>query len=206
MHITFQNQFSEYFELRAGVPQGSVLAPTPFILYTNDLPDPVQRMSLTLQYADDVTQLISAQSHTLLHRHAQQELDRVTVWEHKWRIQANANKCHITHFPSSHRAQHIRFDSYTYTFPPRFVPVSNTNKVLAVNYDNILHIHHHINQKAAYAQACLRQSYRFRSSSTKMRLYLYKTLVLPHLTYSPLTLSLAYTTNTIHHQVYVTPR
>ena len=170
-----------------------MLAPTLFILYTNDLPDPLHPMSLTLQYADDVTQLITANNYSLLHRHIQQELDRVTVWEHRWRIKANTSKCHITYFPSSHRTQPVKLDSYT--TPTSYIPVANTNKVLGVNYDSILHIHLHIRTKAAYANTCLKQLYRFRTATPKMKLHLYKTLVLPHLTHSPLTLSLAYTTN-----------
>ena len=169
------------------------LAPTLYLLYTNDLRDPIRPLSLTLQYADDVTQLISANNYYLLYRHTQQELDRVTVWQHKWRIQANTNKCHITYFPCAHRAQPVRLD--TYTTPARYIPVSNTSKVLGVTYDNILHIHYHTQQKAACAHTCLKQLYRFHSTSPKMKLHLYKTLVVPHLTYSPLTPSLAYTTN-----------
>ena len=163
-------------------PLAAPLAPTLYLLYTNDLRDPIRPLSLTLQYADDVTQLISANNYYLLYRHTQQELDRVTVWQHKWRIQANTNKCHITYFPCAHRAQPVRLD--TYTTPARYIPVSNTSKVLGVTYDNILHIHYHTQQKAACAHTCLKQLYRFHSTSPKIKLHLYKTLVVPHLTYT----------------------
>ena len=193
MRIKFKNYFSNHFSLGAGVPQGSVLAPTLFILYTNDLPDPVHPLSLTIQYADDVTQLISAPTYNTLARLAQQELDRVTEWEHKWRIQANKNKSHTTYFPHTIRHTPLQLDSFTQ--PPHQIPTTRTNRVLGLNYDSALHIHRHIEQKVAIAQTNLRQLYRFRYASHKTKLHLYKTLVLPHLTYSPLTLTLAYPTN-----------
>ena len=124
LRIKFQNCFSDYFELRAGVPQGSVLAPTLFILYTNDLPDPIRPLSLILQYADDTTQLVSARTNRNLDIHIQQELDRVTEWEHRWRIQVNKNKTHITYFPPTRRDTNIQID--TFTVPPHYTYLSLT--------------------------------------------------------------------------------
>ncbi|ROT64687.1 RNA-directed DNA polymerase from mobile element jockey [Penaeus vannamei] len=44
--------------LRSGVPQGSVLSPTLYILYTANLPQPTPHSNY-FSYADDVTQIIS---------------------------------------------------------------------------------------------------------------------------------------------------
>lgn len=46
------------FPLSAGVPQGSSISPTLYTIYTNDLPESVHGC-LNLQYADDITQIIT---------------------------------------------------------------------------------------------------------------------------------------------------
>ena len=47
-------QHSNVANVRCGIPQGSVLGPTLFVLYTNDLPSSVSSASVYM-YADDTT-------------------------------------------------------------------------------------------------------------------------------------------------------
>lgn len=55
--LTKQTQ-SELEVITRGVPQGSVLGPVLFILYTNDFPHYMQNFSSTLMYADDTMLLL----------------------------------------------------------------------------------------------------------------------------------------------------
>uniref|UniRef100_A0A1B6LVT8 Reverse transcriptase domain-containing protein n=1 Tax=Graphocephala atropunctata TaxID=36148 RepID=A0A1B6LVT8_9HEMI len=50
---------SKLLPVTRGVPQGSVLGPILFILYTNDLPEYLDNYSKTLMYADDTVLLLS---------------------------------------------------------------------------------------------------------------------------------------------------
>ena len=57
LRIKFLHKVSGNITMHAGVPQGSILSPTLYTLYTNDLPDPTYNDSLTILYADDCTHL-----------------------------------------------------------------------------------------------------------------------------------------------------
>ena len=50
------------FQLKAGVPQGSILSPSLFIFYTHDLPLPASVLSTDVIFADDVTQIVEYRS------------------------------------------------------------------------------------------------------------------------------------------------
>ena len=53
MKVVLDGQSSAVYNINAGVPQGSVLRPTLFLVFINDLPDDV--LSKIGIYADDTT-------------------------------------------------------------------------------------------------------------------------------------------------------
>ena len=53
LRVVLDGKSSQEYPVNAGVPQGSILGPTPFLLYINDLPDDV--ICNIAIYADDAT-------------------------------------------------------------------------------------------------------------------------------------------------------
>ena len=195
-NIRHMGNFSAFFSPQAGVPQGSVLSPTLYNMYTADLPSPTYYDSLTIQYADDVTQLARARNLDRLTDKIQDEITATSLWELKWRILAHPEKSKVTYFHTKNSRRGPRLISlYRILQNPIPIPISSTNKVLGLNIDNYLRFNHHIIQKASIAAGALSSLERFRDSKTKTKLHLYKAFILPLLPYCPLALSLAAPTN-----------
>ena len=80
----------------SGVPKGSVLSPTLYTLFTNDIPEPEYGCLDTL-YADDVTQIITSPSKSKLMMKAkvEWEIERICNFERKWKIKTSEGEYKI---------------------------------------------------------------------------------------------------------------
>ena len=90
--VVNENEKSDTVPVTSGVPQGSVLGPILFLIYINDLPESVR--SRVRLFTDDTAVYLavsSLQDAQLL----QQDLDTLSVWEHKWDMEFNPSKCTV---------------------------------------------------------------------------------------------------------------
>ena len=80
------------FALNSGVPQGSVLSPTLYTIYTNDIELPIRH--LNIMYADDITQITGypGRSKNMLNRQTERAITTINRFEEKWKIKTNINK------------------------------------------------------------------------------------------------------------------
>ncbi|CAH2108359.1 unnamed protein product [Euphydryas editha] len=89
----FEGTVSSSKRIRAGVPQGSVLFPTFFSLYTNDIAIPAKSGVTKLAlFADDTALFTTSTSMKVLTRRLQSATTTLVVWFTKWRIEVNADK------------------------------------------------------------------------------------------------------------------
>ena len=89
VRIKIDKHISPKFQLKAGVPQGSILSPTLFIFYTHDVPPPTQS-DIDVIFADDITrEIIHEDDRVELAIQAEREIIRANNYEKLWEIKTN---------------------------------------------------------------------------------------------------------------------
>ena len=96
-------QESPLYPVQAGVPQGSILGPTLFLLYVNSCEDVVPDGVKLAVYADDTTlyQVLRTEATILQSRSLlQAAVDAVVAWGAAWKIRFEPSKSQAHHRPS----------------------------------------------------------------------------------------------------------
>ena len=88
--IKLHDSTSDLYKINAGVPQGSVLGPVLYTLYTADLP--LTNKTCIATYADDTVIMARDILPTRASQKLQNHLSLMESWLEKWRIRANATK------------------------------------------------------------------------------------------------------------------
>ena len=91
--VVIENASSNYTALTSGVPQGTVLGPTLFLIYMNDVTDKINYSMIRL-FADDITiyREVETTNDTGL---LQKELKALQHWELVWLLNFNISNCHV---------------------------------------------------------------------------------------------------------------
>ena len=89
--VRVQDNISDRYRIRAGVPQGSVLGPTLFNLFIADIPNTVNGVQLAL-YADDTAIYYSHRNINWIQSRLQTSLDDIEDWAANWRVKINPRK------------------------------------------------------------------------------------------------------------------
>jgi hypothetical protein len=88
--VTVGDATTNLHPIKAGVPQGSVLGPILYLLYTSDLPTSTSVTTGT--FADDTAILASHSDPKIASELLQEGLNDISDWLKKWRIKANESK------------------------------------------------------------------------------------------------------------------
>lgn len=175
--IKLETFLGDSFDIRCGVPQGSVLSPMLFILYWNDTPAATR--GINLSYADDVTQISGypGPSHEMAHRRNAEQINFQNTFEHNWHINTNATKFSVLNL-GARRHEHINTNT-------RVIQTTHHGSLLGLSITGNGYSAH-VQKRCGQAKTTLVKLYRFRQMPTKIKLHLVKTLTLPILDYTPI--------------------
>ena len=84
---------SKIHTINIGVPQGSILGPILFIIFTNDLPSCLKYSNCCI-YADDISLYIASDSLVESESRLQYDLINIAEWFHRNKLLINTNKFH----------------------------------------------------------------------------------------------------------------
>lgn len=140
-NVRYKDKYSRTGKINAGVPQGSVLGPMLYVLFTADLP--VDNNILTSTFADDTGFLSSNSNPVSASSNLQKHICKVEEWLKKWRIKVNETKCSQVTFTLNKKT----CPQITLNQVP--VPQSDRVRYLGIHLDRRLTWKHHVEKKKA---------------------------------------------------------
>jgi hypothetical protein len=139
--ILVGNSLSSATNILSGVPQGSVLGPTLFLLYINDLPSIVKDLNCYLMlYADDIKLYSSFKDADYSHDLAV-AIYRVYLWSKKWQLKVANDKCFTHRLAANSLCKDF---NYNYQLGVHNLIWSAHPKDLGVTMDSNLNYNNHI--------------------------------------------------------------
>uniref|UniRef100_A0A6M2DDB3 Putative rna-directed dna polymerase from mobile element jockey n=1 Tax=Xenopsylla cheopis TaxID=163159 RepID=A0A6M2DDB3_XENCH len=178
-YITINNNTSDTKPIHCGVPQGSVLSPLLFNLYTSDMP--INSTITTCTYADDIAIVANHVDINLANNNLQNYLTQLEIWFKNCKMKINIDKSH-----------HLIVSLRPHDNPPLFlfnnpIPIKDEVKYLGLHLDNKLIWKKHILKKKKQIELKMKELNWLLGRSSKLslenKILLYKTIIIPIWTY-----------------------
>ena len=106
--VAIKEALSELDDLKAGVPQGSVLGPLLFLVFINDIADDM--LGLSRLFADDTSIGHTALDESTLKNMINIDLNNLKKWGDTWLAKFNPNKTEIMIFNIKNQQDEFSFD------------------------------------------------------------------------------------------------
>ena len=170
-------EISDFLHISCEVPQGSVVAPFLFSIFTNDLPN--STIMETTLFADDACFNYGHKNLAILEKTVNMELDKISKWYFNNKLSLNADK---SNFLLIHRQKQPI--NMILTLNNIRLEQKNHVKYLGITIDDRLTWKPHINNCQLKLNKCLFAIYKLRPYVTMSTLKLvYNSLAYPHLQY-----------------------
>ncbi len=176
-NVVLDGESSYTGKVISGEPQGSVLGPSLFLYYINDLPEGLG--SKVRLFADDTVIYMAIKWETDA-KDLQSDLDKLVAWESKWKMKFNPKKCEVLHITRSRNPQ-----KFTYKLHGVDLASVKSTKYLGVNISSDLRWNTHIDSITAKATRSLNFIKRnLQISNPKLKTVAYNSLVRPLVEYA----------------------
>jgi len=175
----YNNETSPPFPMLSGVPQGSILGPLLYTIYTADIPQ--SDTTILSTFVDDMAIFTTHPDPTSASVSLQDHLCTIENWTRKWRMKINETK-----------SSHITFTLRRGHSPPvyinqRVVPHAETVKYFGLHFDKRLTWKNHVTTKRKHLDLKTREINWFTGKhsplSLENKLLIYKTVLKPVWTY-----------------------
>jgi hypothetical protein len=177
--IKITDKKSDTFPIQAGVPQGSVLGPILFVLYTSDFP--TTNNTTTGTFADDTVILATHDDPRTAAQHLQHHLNLTQDWLKRWRIKIKETKSvQITFTLRKGRCPPVKINNVE-------IPSADVTKYLGMHMDHKLSRRDHTVKKRKQVELKVKELSwllgRKSQLSIANKLLVYKTIIKPIWTY-----------------------
>ena len=193
--VVLNGQVSSWSNVKAGVPQGSILGPLLFLIYINDLPKGLS--SNAKLFADDTLFSVIHDSSTTRNE-LNDDLVKISNWAYQWKMSFNPDP--------NKQAQEVIFSRKTkklnhppLTFSKSTVSQSTYQKHLGVILDASLSFNEHLISVQSKTNKTIGLLRKLQNTLPRQALItIYKAFVRPHLDYGDILYDQAY--NASFHQ------
>lgn len=174
-------------KINAGVPQGSILGPVLFTIYTHDFPiERDNHNTITALYADDTSILVKSKDPNLALQRIQEQIYDIEEWCLEWKMAVNPQKSNIIIINNKKRKKKVK----PYNQPVMFntpIPIVKKATYLGVIINEKYTWNDHINYvkgKAMAAANKLKPMLYSKNMDIKLKRLLYISMIRPILTYA----------------------
>lgn len=180
--VKFRNATSPVHPIPFGVPQGAILSPTLYNVYTSDAPNPSPcHRGL---FADDTTFFISSHLRREIVSGLKTTILNYTEFFRKWKISMNVAKTQLIFF-TKRRTREV--PNRPFKAGPMTIRWNDQVKYLGLTYDKRVTFRPHVEEKVAKVNNVVKLLYpliaRRSSLHLQLKLHIFKTIIRPSFSY-----------------------
>ena len=185
--VSLQNVCSDSFTIPAGVPQGSILGPILYNIYTSDIP-PLPNGGVLSQFADDTAILYKGRVIRHLTNRLQEGLDALSTYFRSWKIVINAAKTQAILFPHSRSTRLVPPENCRIRLEGSLIDWSAEAVYLGLTIDRHLIFRSHVDKIVTKCNILIRSLYplicRTSKLNLKNRMAVYRQIIYPAIEYA----------------------